>query len=418
MRIGILTFHRAYNYGAFLQCYSLVNRLKEDFPQHTVEVVDYSSKNMIRYYESNAIQKIFEKGSSLSNTMILITKRLTKTILQPQTYFRSIQSQRARERSFKGMTDYLPLSVQKLISDEAEEFRNYLNGKYDVIIVGSDAIWNDYQTASPNMYLLHDIKNCRKLSYAASTYGMDFSNLSEAGRTYVKQSLQDFDFIGVRDCETERYVRECSEGRTLPVHTCDPSVFLDLKTLPADMNVLRRKLMKKGVSFDKPIIGLMCSRWLAEKVRTNLGDGYQYVSVYTCNGCEDVYLDDLNPFEWANVFGLFDATFTHFFHGTMFSIKNGTLTFSIEKDSKYTQHYETKIQDVLKRLGLTQQCYSLNSELDQKKWENIRERIASTVKEDVQRQYQQAIEQEARSYEGFKEELERVINEYRNRENR
>lgn len=417
MKIGILTFHRARNYGAFLQCYSLANRIQMDFPEHVVEVIDYSSKNMVRYYENNAIQKIFEKGSSLSNTMILITKRLAKTILQPQTFFKGIQSQRAQERSFRGMTDYLPLSVQKLISDEAEEFRNYLNGKYDVIIVGSDAIWNKYQTASPNMYLLHDIVNCRKLSYAASTYGMDFSNMNAAERLYVMQSLQDFAFIGVRDNETERYVQECSGDSVLPVHTCDPSVFLDLATLPVDLDAIRQKLLKKGVCFDKPIIGMMCDRWLAEKVRANLGEGYQYVSVYICNGCEDVYLDDMNPFEWARVFGLFDATFTHFFHGTMFSIKNGTMTFSIEKDSKYTQHYETKIQDVLKRLGLTAQCYFLNSELDQKKWESIRQRIASADKADVQRQYWQAIEKESRSYEAFREGLERVINEHGDREN-
>ena len=39
MRIGILTFHRALNYGAFLQAYALRRVMSE--MGHQVEVVDY-----------------------------------------------------------------------------------------------------------------------------------------------------------------------------------------------------------------------------------------------------------------------------------------------------------------------------------------------------------------------------------------
>ena len=416
MRIGILTFHRARNYGAFLQCYSLVNRIQTDFPKHSIEVIDYSSANMIRYYEANEIEKIFEKGSSRINTMILIAKRLVKAIIKPSSFFNNIRTRYAQERSFKGMADYLPLSDQQLISDDAEIFRNYLGNKYDVIVVGSDAVWNEHQTAFPNMYLLHDITNCYKLSYAASIYGMDYSKLGEENQRYVAQSLKNFSFIGVRDSETERYVLECLEGNVSPLHTCDPSIFLDLNALPVDMKALKQKLVEKGVRFDKPIVGMMCSQWLAKKIRANLGDDYQYISIYTCNGYEDVYLDDLNPFEWARVFALFDATFTHYFHGTLFSIKNGTPTFCIEKDSGYTKKYETKIQDVLKRLGLFEQCYSLNGELDQKKWDVIKERLAFSSKAAVQKQYRYALEKESQSYQAFRQGLEKVVDEYREKQ--
>ena len=39
MKIGILTFHRAHNYGAVLQCYALQEVLKG--MGHEVEVIDY-----------------------------------------------------------------------------------------------------------------------------------------------------------------------------------------------------------------------------------------------------------------------------------------------------------------------------------------------------------------------------------------
>ena len=41
MRIGILTFHRSINYGAFMQCYALSHELMSRYPEHQVEVIDF-----------------------------------------------------------------------------------------------------------------------------------------------------------------------------------------------------------------------------------------------------------------------------------------------------------------------------------------------------------------------------------------
>ena len=41
MKIGILTFHRPINYGAYLQAFSLQDRLKEYLREATIEIVDY-----------------------------------------------------------------------------------------------------------------------------------------------------------------------------------------------------------------------------------------------------------------------------------------------------------------------------------------------------------------------------------------
>lgn len=44
MKIGILTYHRATNYGAVLQAYSLISFLKKKFPTHSFELIDYATK--------------------------------------------------------------------------------------------------------------------------------------------------------------------------------------------------------------------------------------------------------------------------------------------------------------------------------------------------------------------------------------
>ena len=50
MKIGILTFHRAHNYGAVLQCYALQEVLKG--MGHDVEVIDYRQSAIDKAYNS------------------------------------------------------------------------------------------------------------------------------------------------------------------------------------------------------------------------------------------------------------------------------------------------------------------------------------------------------------------------------
>ena len=47
MRVGILTFHDALNYGAVLQCYALQNTLMN--LGYEVEVIDYKNDLLINF---------------------------------------------------------------------------------------------------------------------------------------------------------------------------------------------------------------------------------------------------------------------------------------------------------------------------------------------------------------------------------
>ena len=306
--------------------------------------------------------------------------------------------------------DFLPVSDRSLVSDDPAEFKNFISSqKYDVVVVGSDAIWNDNQTSRPNMYLLHDVSNVRKLSYAASTYGMDYSAFTVDQMQYVEESLQEFEFLGVRDSVSDHYIRHCSGGRLSGIHTCDPSVFLDLDQVPVELDRLKEKMIAQGVTFKKPIIGLMCSEWLARKVRKELGNDYEYVSVYYDTGVEDVFMGELTPFEWSRIFSFFDVTFTHFFHGTLFSIRNGTRTFSIERGSAYKSKYQTKIQDVLGRLELLNECYYEDDKMTESDWGNIRKSVVENDKEITKAKYAQRISKEKQTAETFMECLEGIL---------
>lgn len=413
MKIGILTFHKARNYGAFMQCYSLSKTLMEVFPEHEIEVIDYASCNLIHDYEKNIWERIFgSKMDASKPSCMLVIKRIGKTLLNIKGLKEEANIRKQKKQNFDDVQKYLPLTNESLITDNKENFKAFVEKlKYDVVVVGSDAIWNDNQTTWPNLYLLHDIKGVIKMSYAASTYGMDFSQMSEKHKDYVKEALEDFRFVGVRDNVSSEYVDICTNHKTNAIHTCDPSVFLDLNNLPVNLEQVKTKLANRGIDFNKPIIGLMCEEWLAKKVRKNIGEDYQYISVYYKTGYEDVFLDDLNPFEWALVFALFEATFTHFFHGTMFSIKNGTLTFAIERGSAYKRKYETKIKDVLTRLNLIDECYYEDDLMKVEHWNNIRKRLFTNDKDHTKSKYLSQLKLESKSKDIFIQELEGIINE-------
>jgi len=139
-KIGVLTFHKSYNYGAFMQCYSFVLRLKRDFPETDIEVIDYSSKKSLDGYQEY-LGKLKEKEA----------KRIS-----------------IRNKEFENDWKYLPLSKSSIVGDDQEQFYKEFGNRYDIIIVGSDAVFNWNRIKLPNVYFLNGEHNAKKLSYAAS----------------------------------------------------------------------------------------------------------------------------------------------------------------------------------------------------------------------------------------------------------
>lgn len=330
MKIGILTFHRSYNYGAFMQCFSLSTRLKRELFKDNIEVIDYSSKNALKGYED-----------AINNAKTITAKKLI-----------------VRNKTFHSCQEELPLSNVKIVSDDIYEISQYLNDNYDVVVVGSDAVWNWMARGFPNIYFLKDFKG-KKFSYAASAHGQIFHNISEKEKTYLKEAFQDFQYIGTRDVTTENLVHfACPEKYVY--HNCDPTMFLNLQDVPCDMEFLKKKLVANGVDFSKPLIGLMAGNGLGYEIKKHFGNKIQLISLYEPNKYADVYLYNLTPYEWAHVFSLFKVTVTHFFHGTMLSLVNHTPVIPIEFSSEFSSISKTKIRDLMDRIELSDWYYEIN----------------------------------------------------------
>ena len=397
MKIGILTFHRSYNYGAFMQCYALSNRIKHDFPDADVEVIDYTALSTLMGYQKGIDGTNKEIAGCLS----------------------------ARNKAIAEAQDkYLPLSEYKLISDDFEELFRNIKGKYDVIVVGSDAVWNWNNKGFPNAYFLGGNLGAAKMSYAASAHLLDYTGMTVENRLKLKELLSDFSYIGVREDSAEDMIKYADS--TLTAHrNCDPTVLLNLETVPVDMTALKEKLQKRGVDFSKPIIGLMAGEPYGKMIKKHYNNKVQIVALYVPNKYADVYLYDLNPLEWSRVFSFFGVTITHFFHGTMLSLRNLTPVIPVEKTSGYNTAYTTKIKHAMHQMGLDEYYFTWKSRKsllsralrkygilnDKVFWNGICKKIDTMLENPPTEKIKLALEKEAASYDSFHNSLAKILRE-------
>lgn len=396
MKIGILTFHRSVNNGAMMQCYALSKRLLEDFPEDSVEVIDYHMPKVEKIY--SASMSHYFQGSSPS----LAVKRAYHLLRNP----RLLSNLKKRYKVFNESVTKLPLSSVSIFEDGEEGVFEYINNNYDVLIVGSDAVWNYVTRGFPNAYFPDERVKCIKLSYAASCYGMDFLKIREDQRDRIGQILESFDFIGVRDSATEDFIKwsGCSK---FPVHTCDPTVLLDVDDLPIDKDRLKQKLISRGFDFDRLSIGVMGTENMVSMIRKLYGRQYQIVALYNDTKGADVQLFDIEPYEWAYVFRLFKITFTTYFHGTLLSLRNGVPVICIALDTEFSKNHIPKTLDVLKRLGY--EDWYFNTDYISKGVDAIKEKADYLIREDKHEEIKDRLDIEADSY----KQLQLVVNKIR-----
>ena len=180
MKIGIITYHRACNYGAFLQARALCNRLNEENDLEA-EIIDFRMKKELMFYSVDRCR------------WTLNLKRIVR-----QRFFFEKKLFDSFEKAQN--EDPAPKSGRYLLSDRIKDFQEFVRNQYDVIIAGSDEIWkvNSFRGFPTPYWLMGDL-GCRKFAYAASAR-VDFKECLDVEKfRELKAALDDFEFIGVRD---------------------------------------------------------------------------------------------------------------------------------------------------------------------------------------------------------------------------
>lgn len=406
IKIGILTFHRSINYGAFLQCFSLVSKINNVFGDSVnAEVIDYCPEFEIEKYKADVKTYIFGSSQNKSSIKMAI-KNTVKLVLSPSIISQKRMMQAAFEKSY----DKLPKSELMWITDDYNAFLSNIKDEYDIIIVGSDAVWETLVFSFPNAYFLNDCVNAIQISYAACTGRMDLSMYSKEQITFLSKRWSSFKYLGVRDDATANLIRSINSN-LVPQHNCDPTITLDFEQHRNlfDKSKCKEILRKHGIDPKKPIIGLMGGNALGKLIRELFGNKYQVVALYYPNMHADVYLPELTPFEWAVMFSMFFITFTRFFHGTIFSLKNGVQTISVDDWKLNDKEQKSKLHDLLDRLKLNDYLYSVDYIYTPEGKEKVRQAVESALRTSQSERIMKALDAEKRCFDSFSSALGSII---------
>jgi hypothetical protein len=201
VKVGILTFHRANNYGAVLQAYALQETIQQ--LGHEVEIIDYKQE----YIESK-----YRKVRLNAKSIVSLVRSLVSTVLHYQEFSQ-------RERNFNSFRNN-NLTLSKTSYDKSSEIQGF-----DALISGSDQVWNPKATGYDKTFFLDAIESAiNKISYAASI-GRDY--ITEKEKNFILNNIANFDSISVREESAKRIVSSLTDKDIARV--LDPTLLADQK---------------------------------------------------------------------------------------------------------------------------------------------------------------------------------------------
>ena len=187
MKLGLLTFHTAANYGAALQAYAFEKFLTDK--GYDCEYVNYVNES--RAHEYSMTWHIYDclKHRKLSSAAAYLAGSPFMTL---------------RKWRFNRFYDKYVRKTEKVYRDskEAEE----LNNKYDYFIVGSDQVWNPVCNGDDAAFLLDFVKDSKKRVSYSPSFGM--TEVDDVHKEIFADNLKKFAHIGVRETVGQQIVRE------------------------------------------------------------------------------------------------------------------------------------------------------------------------------------------------------------------
>lgn len=286
---GILTFHRAINYGAVLQTYALQKAMaKLDIK---TRIIDYRCDSI-----ENLYYHIFKGNSNI--------KELIKKIL----YY---PVQQKRNKAFDDFRHkYLELSNNKYYKGKLKE----LNTIYKRIIVGSDQVWNLPCTGEDYTFYLDFVKDSNaKCSYAASMGKFD----PESGYEHALECIASFSKVSVREKKALEFINS-RINKDVSV-LCDPTFLLDRNEWSsiAEYPESEGYILVYSVNLPKTVI--RAARRVAERHNKKV----LYITLRNkkieMNQNEE-FIEACSPTEFIGYVANAYCVITNSFHGTAFSI--------------------------------------------------------------------------------------------------
>lgn len=206
-KIGIITFHASHNYGSMLQAYALQQTVLE--MGLDCEIINYRTKIQTEHF----------KPPFMRGTMPGKIKRFI--LFLPYCY--SLLKKFNLFEEF--LSNHYKLSDKEFLSlSELSEAKL----PYDVIISGSDQIWNTYCFDFDWAYFLPFAKSAHRVAYAPSLGPTPFHSIRTEMENKIESFLEAYDVISVRDSLAQKEIKRLT-GIEYPI-MIDPTLLLPIKS--------------------------------------------------------------------------------------------------------------------------------------------------------------------------------------------
>lgn len=300
-KVGVITYHSGFNYGAFLQVYGLQTALESLGLQP--EIVNYKSRNHT-YWEFRCL--FWTKRFSL----------LWNNFGKMRAFFRA----------------HRKLRMSRAVSDA-----QHLSAlHYPCVVFGSDEIWN-YSNPIVKLdpvYFGQGVSTARRVSYAASCGSLEADTVVPE---QVARGWQQFDHLAVRDENSRLLV---AKHVTKPIEeVLDPTFLVDFTQ--EEVKCSEKDFILVYTTGFSPEMQQAVKQYARSR-------GQKLVSVGYRNAFCDENVINIGPFEFLGYYRAASEVITSMFHGTIFAIKyNKPVAVVVDP-------YRTnKLATMLKRFGMT-----------------------------------------------------------------
>lgn len=322
-KIGILTYHSGYNYGACLQAYALQTTLKK--LGYDNEIINFETDEFI------ASREMFSRHPNRKKEIAKIVTRLP--------YWTSLHKRQTMFDNFtKEILKATPrFKTEKEVIEHADD--------YDCIICGSDQIWNlskthDAPAANP-IFFLNFPKKQRRIAYAAS-----FASWVKEAPLHEDEFmpwLKLFDSVSVREQDGVDYLK--SKGIECEL-TLDPTILLDAtdyEPITRERLIEEKYIVMFGWITNSDLIS--AAKYVSKKIGLPV---YNIVPPPRAMFCGIPRKLDIGPCEFLSVIKHAEFVVTNSFHGTAFAT-----TFEKPYVSIVTGNPDTRMASLLNQLGLS-----------------------------------------------------------------
>lgn len=278
MKVGILTFHRANNCGAVLQCYALQEAIKS--LGHEVCIIDYRQPYIERLYSIRA--PLYPRSTFLNRCLI------------------NLRSQFSFSRFRK---KYLSVS---------DQVKDGIFPECEIYVIGSDQVWSEKCTGEFDKvyygYFKREV-NSKVIGYSISC---PVESLHKLGADKLREALLNFDKVSFRENVLQQYL---SERLAIKGYmTSDPTLLMSYNFW--DKIIERRK---KGLGKGCVLVYLYRYRIPETDLKKIKSKAFQ-ISKQLGVSCKDLSTSLYSPEQFLS--NIKDASYiiTNSFHAIVFSL--------------------------------------------------------------------------------------------------